>query len=219
MNWTHVIWDWNGTLLDDAWLCRDVMNGMLRARGMDELTPARYRALFGFPVVDYYRRVGFDFARESFELLGTEFIRDYERRRGECRLQAGAREVLAGLQAAGLHQSVLSAYRQTTLREAMDHFGLSGCFEQVVGLDDHYAGGKTERGRRLVRDLGVAAEALLLIGDTEHDLDVARDIGAACWLVPSGNHSRERLVAAGGEVLEDLPEVLRRLGGPAPASG
>ena len=32
--YAHVIWDWNGTLLDDAWLCVDVMNGVLRAHDL-----------------------------------------------------------------------------------------------------------------------------------------------------------------------------------------
>ena len=52
----HVIWDWNGTLLDDAWLCVDVMNGMLCRRALPVLTPAKYEESFDFPVLDFYRR-------------------------------------------------------------------------------------------------------------------------------------------------------------------
>ena len=63
----NIIWDWNGTLLDDAWLCRDVMNGMLRLRDMDFLSAERYREIFDFPIVRYYERIGFDLERESFE--------------------------------------------------------------------------------------------------------------------------------------------------------
>ena len=81
MDWTqvrHVIWDWNGTLLDDAWLCREIMNGQLRKRGLPTLRAERYEAIFDFPVEGYYRKVGFDWKKESFEEAGTEFIVEYE---------------------------------------------------------------------------------------------------------------------------------------------
>jgi len=79
----HLIWDWNGTLLDDAWLCRDIMNGQLRKRGLPTLSAERYEAIFDFPVEGYYRKVGFDWKKESFEEAGTEFIVEYEKC-GKC---------------------------------------------------------------------------------------------------------------------------------------
>ena len=62
----HIVWDWNGTLLDDRWLTIAVMNRVLARRNMDELTEDRYLQLFTFPVIDYYRRLGFDFENTSF---------------------------------------------------------------------------------------------------------------------------------------------------------
>ena len=56
----HIVWDWNGTLLDDRWLTIAVMNRLLARRNMDELTEDRYLQFFTFPVIDYYRRLGFD---------------------------------------------------------------------------------------------------------------------------------------------------------------
>ena len=52
--YTHIIWDWNGTLLDDAWLCVDVMNGMLRERRLPTRTLDQYKEVFDFPVRNYY---------------------------------------------------------------------------------------------------------------------------------------------------------------------
>ena len=57
----HIVWDWNGTLLDDRWLTIAVMNRLLARRNMDELTEDRYLQLFTFPGIDYNRRLGFDF--------------------------------------------------------------------------------------------------------------------------------------------------------------
>ncbi|MFH0907812.1 MAG: HAD family hydrolase, partial [bacterium] len=192
MRYRHVIWDWNGTLLDDAWLCVEIMNGLLGPRGLAPLTMERYQEVFDFPVVEYYRRLGFDFQKESFEKLGTDFIVEYEKRRLECDLQPGAREALAAIERAGLTQSVLSAYRQDTLEELVDHFGLRRYFVALAGLEDHYAAGKTGNARKLIAGLPHAPREVLLIGDTVHDHEVARAIGANCVLVPCGHQSRAR---------------------------
>ena len=111
----HIIWDWNGTLLDDAWLCVDVINGVLSRRNMSTISLRQYQELFNFPVIDYYVRLGFDFEKESFEIVGTEFIDNYEKRRHEVNLQKGAKAVLKSVREAELTQSLLSASLQATL--------------------------------------------------------------------------------------------------------
>ena len=75
----HIIWDWNGTLLNDGWLFVKVMNIVLKRRKMQPITLESYRKIFGFPVKDYYMKLGFDFERESFENSGLEFIKEYEK--------------------------------------------------------------------------------------------------------------------------------------------
>ena len=200
----HVIWDWNGTLFDDAHLCVDVMNRLLAARGLTALTAERYQDLFGFPVVDYYRRLGFDFTRETFEQAGSEFMAGYERRRLEGVLRPEAPAALAAFRRAGVGQSVLSAYRSDTLGELVSHFGIRGFFEAVIGGDDHYARGKTEQGLSWMRQAGISPREVLLIGDTVHDFEVARAMGAACWLIPCGHQSPARLRACGVPVYDSL---------------
>lgn len=204
----HVIWDWNGTLLDDAWLCRAAINDLLVRRGRPPLSSRRYQAIFDFPVRDYYRRAGFDLDREPFEQLGDEFITIYERRRAECRLQPHARRVLRHIQARGLTQSVLSAYRHERLVGALAKYKLSSFFTRVQGEGDDYARGKLEAGRRGLPALGVPPERIVLIGDTTHDFAVARSLGVGCWLVPSGNHTRDKLAGCGVPVLDSLRDLL-----------
>ena len=206
-SWRHILWDWNGTLFDDAWLCVEVMNGLLDERGLPRLTPARYADLFGFPVIDYYRRLGFDLARESFETVGTEFIVRYERRRMECGLQPGALDLLRWLRARRLRQTVLSAYRQVTLVDLLARFGIEGIVEEALGGHDHYAHGKVEQARAWQRRTEARRGEAVLIGDTDHDADVAAAIGADCVLIPCGHQSPARLGRCGCPVLRGLNEV------------
>lgn len=206
--YTHVVWDWNGTLLDDAWLCVDVMNEVLAARNMPALTVERYQAIFDFPVIRYYERIGFDLEREPFEVVGTEFIQRYEARRTEANLRPEARAVLGALRETGVRQSVLSAYRQDTLDSLLRHHAVDAYFHDITGSDDHYARGKTEQGRALLKRLRVDPSCVLLVGDTAHDHEVAQAMGVDCLLLPGGTHTAERLSSCGAPVIRDLQDVV-----------
>jgi phosphoglycolate phosphatase len=208
----HLVWDWNGTLLDDTALCIAIMNELLRERGLPLLDKARYQAIFDFPVVGYYERLGFDFARDPFEIIGAEFIRRYEARRTEARLHAAATATLSALQAAGFSQSVLSAYKHDTLESLLAHFRVRDFFTDVLGSDNVYAHGKIEQGRAWMRRQAIDPAAVALIGDTRHDFDVAQAMGCRCLLVADGYHPREKLEPLGAPVVDDLLGVCMELG-------
>jgi phosphoglycolate phosphatase len=200
----HIIWDWNGTLLDDAWLCVEIMNGMLARRRLPPLTPETYERIFDFPVADYYRKVGFDFSVDPFEKLSDEFMAVYNRRVRDCPLRAGARDILAAGQARGITQSILSAMKQETLVALVDHFDLTSYFTDVTGLADHHAAGKLELAQQWMAAQDLRRKDILFVGDTVHDYEVAQALGVACVQIHSGHHSRARLAACGVPILESL---------------
>lgn len=204
----HIIWDWNGTLLDDAGLCVEIMNEVLESRGLPLLTLDRYQAIFDFPVRDYYRAIGFDFAVDSFERLSDEFMDAYTRRVWDCDLRTGGRAALQQAQKRGISQSILSAMQQETLDRMVDHFGLRDYFTAVVGISNHHAAGKQHTARQWIAAQTLPAADMLMIGDTTHDHEVAESLGVACALIHSGHHSRERLAATGARVLDSLAAVV-----------
>jgi phosphoglycolate phosphatase len=202
-----IIWDWNGTLLNDAFLCRDVMNQILKHRGLPLLSAIKYQDVFDFPVRAYYAKLGFNYANESFESLGTEFINQYEIRRDECKLQPGARSLISHLKSIKVKQAILSAYRNETLISLLKNKGLDSSFDWIVGADDHYAHGKHEQGAKLMLDIRGNRHDTILIGDTLHDHEVAESMGINCLLVHAGHQSKERLLKSGKPVLNNLAEV------------
>ena len=111
----HIIWDWNGTLLDDAWLFVDIMNGVLENRNMDTITVKKYRKIFGFPIEEYYKKLGFDIEKESFYESGLEFIRAYEKRRYEADLYPMVNFILSKLVSMKIHHYIISAQHQILL--------------------------------------------------------------------------------------------------------
>ncbi|GIS71939.1 MAG: phosphatase [Candidatus Neomarinimicrobiota bacterium] len=189
----HIIWDWNGTMLDDRWLTIAAMNSVLVKRNMDELTEDQYLQLFTFPVKEYYRRIGFDFERESFSVLGTEFINQYNARAFEPQLHDGIINLIAGLNKNGVSHSILSASSQDILDKLVGHHSIGHFFIAVLGQDNHYAYGKIATGKEWINKLGIDPKHTLFIGDTEHDLEVANSIGAHCALLSWGHTHVERL--------------------------
>lgn len=205
---THVIWDWNGTLLNDVNLNCALMNRMLRRRGMPAIPNlSRYRELFRFPIREYYRAAGFDFARESYEELAAEYLAEYPEESLRCPLAEGAEEALEAFCQAGLSQNILSAAETGCLTRQLEHLGLVGRFDRVLALDNGYGGGKIELGRRWLSECGTDPGQTVLIGDTDHDWETARALGCRCILTAAGHQSRKALERLGVPVLDSLYEV------------
>jgi phosphoglycolate phosphatase len=204
----HIIWDWNGTLLDDACLVVDVMNGLLNKRSLPLITKEQYMEVFNFPVIDYYKRLGFDFSRERFESISEEFIEAYHGSCYSCSLQNHARQTLHAFSEAGITQSILSAAHQEILEYSTRYYEIENYFIRLVGLDNHHAGGKVENGRKWISELPYAPDEVLLIGDTTHDYEVAKVMGCSCALIANGHHKEERLKACGVPVFRSLAELL-----------
>ena len=102
-----ILWDWNGTLLDDVALCVDALNRLLRRYGYpQQYNLDTYRDIFGFPVEEYYVRAGFDFSRHPFPVLAESYMQDYLPHSAACPLAQGAREALEAFRTAGLRQVV-----------------------------------------------------------------------------------------------------------------
>jgi phosphoglycolate phosphatase len=207
----HIIWDWNGTLLDDAWLCVEIINRMLACRGMRKITLAEYQMHFDFPVINYYLKLGFNFDKESFDNVAQEYIKAYETERFRCRLQSGVNEIVKSLRDRGFLQSVLSASQQSSLIEAIELFGLNNLFENVAGLDDYYAHSKVDAGKKLLKNITVSPKEILLIGDTIHDYEVACILGADCLLLPAGHQTAQRLMSCGAKVCAGFDEAFKSL--------
>lgn len=207
----HVIWDWNGTIIDDVHVCVDVLNNILTGYDKEKVTLEKYRSEFDFPVVDYYTKLGFDFSKVSYDEIAKQYISQYNKKQYECSLQSGAAEVLKTVAEKGLGQSILSAYNQKMLEEVVKYFGLVDFFDNLVGLSDFYAKSKLENGKELIKKLGLTGSSVLLIGDTTHDYEVAEQIGTDCVLIDDGHQERKRLESTSALIasaITDIPEML-----------
>jgi phosphoglycolate phosphatase len=206
-NYKHVIWDWNGTLINDVWLVVEIMNKMLKKRHLPRIDSKKYKEIFDFPVTKYYLKLGFDFSNEAFEVLSDEFISEYYQRFNECKLFNEVEEVLKKIKDRGVPQSILSASKEDVLIEKIKHYGIDKYFCSIIGLENHYAESKVERGKKWIAKLNLSPQNVLLIGDTIHDYDVSKHMGCDCLLVANGHHSYKKLAKLGVDVISTLKEI------------
>ncbi len=211
-DYRHAVWDWNGTLLDDTWLCCESLNEMLRDAGRPLVDHVRYRQIFEFPVINVYRKVGFDADAASFHAISHRFMAAYEARKAECQLHPQSRELLAGLSKAGLTHSVLSAYELSLLLTTLRDYALAHHFIKTCGGSDIHAGSKAERARIHLHDLDLDPEHVVYVGDTAHDAEAAHAMGVDCVLVAHGHQHRDRLQGLGVRVVDDFADLLAEIG-------
>lgn len=204
----YILWDWNGTLLDDTQAALDTLNIMLARRGGSQIAMDFYRDHFAFPVKPFYEAIGVRLGDEDWDALAREYHDIYAAQ--PKRLNSEAIAALERVKAAGVRQSVISALRQDLLDAATAFFGVAPYMEHVYGVDNLDGFSKLDRARELLARVAppdAAGECpplrVTLIGDALHDKEVADALGVRCVLCGQGSHAAWRLrqVAPTGDTL------------------
>lgn len=199
-----IIWDWNGTLLNDLELSIGSVNILLEERQLPILTVDRYKEIFGFPVINYYIAAGFDFEKEPFEVPARRYVKLYGSRANELKLFPDAIEILSFFKEKGYQQIVLSAMKDDNLKKMVDYANISHFFDGIFGIEDNYAKEKVSLGKQVANKLGLNPSECVMIGDTLHDAEVAEQCGFDCILFSGGHVARHRLEQKGFIIVDEL---------------
>ena len=206
-----VIWDFNGTILDDVELAAGSINEVLCRRNLPAIDKAAHRRVFRFPVSEYYRSLGFDLEREKQGDISDEFHSVYQSGVRSCSLNPGIAEALEHLEEQGIDQFVLSAAQEEMVVAWVGMHGIHGRFKGVYGLSDRLAASKAQRCRDLIEDFNLDPSATLLIGDTDHDVAVARAVGCRPLVVLQGHQDRFRFAGADCEIYVSFLDLVNAL--------
>ena len=204
INYEHVFWDWNGTLLDDFLAGYKAVSVSLRKRNLPVPDLKTHAENFGFPVVRYYEFLGFDFSKVSYEALADEYTENYLKE--EKHIRAGAKQVLEKLFLNSVRQYVLSASERNLLVSGLEKNNLGCYFTDIIALDNIHAVSKVEAGKKYLEENPLSGR-MLMVGDTEHDAEVAKILNMDCVLIESGNNTRERLEKTGARIIDSLHEL------------
>ena len=208
-NYTDILWDFNGTILDDVDAGIKSVNTLLERRGLKTLDSRNaYYGVFGFPIIEYYKRLGFDFEKEDYKTeVAPEWVKEYIENSKSAGLRQGVTELLAFFKRNGLRQTVISASESKMLERQLKDLGVREYFDGIYGLDNIHAAGKSSIGL-LWRQNNPDAKDLFL-GNTVHDAEVAVEIHADCILIEGGHSSPEELKSTGHTTAADFFETLR----------
>ena len=202
-----IIWDWNGTLLDDLDLSLNSVNILLEERNLPILSVERYKDIFRFPVIEYYKDAGFDFEKEPFEVPAKQYVRIYREGVSSVRLFPDVVDTLTYLKEQGYRLIVLSAMRDDNLKLMIEYAGIAHFFDGIFGIKDNYAREKISLGKQLVSDLNLNPSECLMVGDTLHDAEVSEHCGFNCILYTGGHVSRRRLETKNLRIIDRLSEL------------
>jgi phosphoglycolate phosphatase-like HAD superfamily hydrolase len=203
----HLVWDWNGTLLDDLKLVVDATNVCLATVGGPVITADEHRRDFRRPILDYYAHV---LARPvdevEFQLLDDAFHDAYRERMAEVKL---APDALAAMAKWPGTQSLLSMFFHDELLVEVARHGLGARLVRVDGLPGTVGGHRKEifLARHLAA-LSLDAADVVLIGDSVDDGDAARAVGAAAVLYAGGFTDTALLKETGLPVASSLVEAV-----------
>jgi phosphoglycolate phosphatase-like HAD superfamily hydrolase len=216
----HIVWDWNGTLLDDfpqvvlaaGRAARDVL-GM----GLDA---DDYRRCYARPVRRLYENLaGRSLTEAEWSALNQRYHDTYRAQLTSVRPAPDARAALAAVEAAGITQSLLSMWAHEELVALVGELGLGAA---LIGLDGLPSSGAGDRKAPwLARHLerlrrgplpGLEAGEVVVVGDSLDDAAAAAEVGARAVLVDGGSHHVADLERTGSPVAGTLLGALALVG-------
>lgn len=202
------IFDFNGTLIDDCNLCLKILNILTKEYNLKEVSLKEYKDIFTFPVYLYYKQIGFDTSKESFKEISNKFHAYYNKMSyQEVKLFNSVEEVLKTLSKKA-KLVCLSASLKETLLKQLKFYKIDKYFTYIVGLNDTNANSKTKVAIDFINENNIDRNTTLLIGDSIHDAEVAKEINVDCILVSTGHTSKERLLKTNNKVIDDLKNLL-----------
>ena len=205
-----IIFDWNGTLIDDVWLNLNAINSVLEKRRMNPITIEYYRENFCFPVSIFYKELGLD-VKNEWEEIAQEFGKTYIADIDKVKLFPDVVPTLEELKKAGIETGIFSAMEHKMLNKHVEMLRISQYFRFIEGIENNYAEGKTHLCREILEKSGYSEKEILFVGDTCHDYETAKAIGCDVALVSRGHNTAEILKNTGAPVFRSLTELLKRL--------
>ena len=204
----HILWDWNGTLLDDVSLCVEATNYLLSQNNLPSIDSNYYREHFTFPVNIFYAKLGLDIKKnyQHFSKLWNDYYQHEFSLQLPIRLEA--KQVLEKITTLAIDQSILSASERGYLMTSLAKLNLANHFKYIYGNDGFIPEGKLKNAQKLVKKLAFPSKEILLIGDTDHDYDICQKLGLSCLIFQKGHVNPHRLNQLNVPKIANLNQVI-----------
>lgn len=209
----HIVWDWNGTLLDDNHAVVSAVNSVCTHFDREHIDIDEWRAIFSRPLRTCYERLlRCEITEDDWSRVDELYHVAYRELLDSCGMTDGVPHVLQDWAATGGTQSLLSMWFHDELVDLVTARGLHALFDRMDGLRSSVGGGSKDVHLRAHLDAQELDPAeVVLIGDVLDDAHAAEQAGAHCVLVTTGVMDRPKLEKSGYPVADSLPEALKLL--------
>lgn len=201
-----VVWDWNGTIVDDVNTSLMSVNDMLIKRNLPTITIQQYHQYLDTPIYKFYEHI-FDLNKITFDVIQSEFNSGYNKYIPDNPLNDGAIAVMKMLKESDINQVIVSSSNQDIVQNGAEKFGVAEYMNYISGSSDNFVGSKVERAIGVISKITTDYSKVVVIGDTLHDCQLANEIGADCILLSTGHQSKADLQTTGKPVIDSLNEL------------
>jgi phosphoglycolate phosphatase len=186
-----IVFDWDGTLFDStALIVRCIQNA---CADVGAPTPSDNDAAYviGLGLQDALRHVAPGLPEARYPELGLRYRHHYFASQHELSLFPGTLDMLHALKAREHRLAVATGKNRRGLDDALAHSQLKGLFDSTRTADETASKPNPLMLHELMRELGAEPARTLMIGDTTHDLLLARNAGTPRVAVSFGAHEHE----------------------------
>ena len=189
-----IIFDFNGTLLDDFKLTYDIEKEIFKSYGLKGFSKKRCKDTFINPINKYYDALGLNEKDYNYKEMNSRFFEEYLKRwKEESYLFKNEKEVLIDLKARGFRLYILSATEINLLKEQLEYLGIIDLFTDFIAASNKESKSKIEFGKEFIKKHGLNKDNSLLIGDTLHDFESAEAFNIDSIYFTKGHNSKKRL--------------------------
>ena len=203
-----IIWDFNGTILDDVHASLASVNDMLLARNLPLISIEQYKSYVDTPIIKFYEHIFDDVYSMDFNLIAKEFDEGYERHLPQNALMPDVSGVLEYFKKEGKLQTVVSASNKEKISARLKSYGLYGYFDKVLARSDYRAADKEYLAKEYFEIMKINPRDAVVIGDCVADWKMAQTLGTSCILTTQGHQGRAEFEETDAVIIDSLRELL-----------
>ena len=190
-----IVFDWDGTLMDSAAAIVAAIMAACRDLGIEPPSEPLARHVIGLGLQDALRTALPELDPVHYGRLAERYRHHYLSRDEDLELFAGAFELISDLHATGRRLGVATGKSRLGLNRSLAASGLESYFHITRCADECFSKPHPAMLIEIMSSLGVDRERTVMIGDTTHDLQMARNAGIGAVAVAFGAHPRRELLA------------------------
>lgn len=194
MNYVLIVFDWDGTLLDSAGAIVRSIQAACRDLELPEPSDAQARHVIGLGLEDAMRQAVPALPPARYQAMVERYRHHYLAGDRHLALFDGVPALLSRLRGAGHLLAVATGKSRLGLERALDHSGLRPLFLGSRCADECHSKPHPQMLEQLMQEFGAEPAQTLMIGDTSHDLLMARNAGVDGLAVAYGAHTRDHLL-------------------------